>query len=104
MPRQPGESLHSAQATGQKRRTCARQATAENDMNLDRIEGGWMQLSGKLEEHWCALVGDQSGVDEARHTQLAGRVRVRHSASKVETERQLKDFLYRNRDWNLTRR
>ncbi len=74
------------------------------DMNRDRIEGSWKQLRGKAGERWSKLIGDESGVNAARHTRLAGSVQVRQGISKEETERQLRDFLYRNRDWNLSRR
>jgi uncharacterized protein YjbJ (UPF0337 family) len=73
-------------------------------MTRDRVEGSWKQISGKVREQWSQIVGDEWGVNAARHTQLAGRIQVRHGISKEETERQLRDFLYRNRDWDLSRR
>jgi uncharacterized protein YjbJ (UPF0337 family) len=76
----------------------------EKDMNRDRVEGSWKQLSGKVREQWSKFLGDESGVNAARHTQLAGSIEVRRAISKEETERQFRDFLYRNRDWDLSRR
>ena len=73
-------------------------------MNWDRVEGGWKQVSGKVGERWSKLIGDEPGVEAARHTQLAGSIQVRHGMSKEETERQVRDFLCRNRDWDLSRR
>ena len=73
-------------------------------MNRDRVEGNWKQFSGKMLERWSKLRGDASGVDAARYTQLAGAIQVRQGASKDETERQLAEFLSRNRDWDLSRR
>ena len=76
----------------------------ETDMNRDRVEGRLKQISGKLKEQWGKLTHDESGVDAGRRDQLAGSVQVRHAMSKEETERQVRDFLYRNRDWDLSRR
>jgi uncharacterized protein YjbJ (UPF0337 family) len=73
-------------------------------MNRDRVEGNLKQFSGKLKEQWGRLTHDESGVDAGRRDQLAGSVQVRHAMSKEETERQVRDFLYRNRDWDLSRR
>jgi uncharacterized protein YjbJ (UPF0337 family) len=73
-------------------------------MNRDRVEGNWKQFSGKLREQWGKLTRDDSGVDAGRRDQLAGSTQVRHAISKDETERQVRDFLYRNRDWDLSRR
>jgi uncharacterized protein YjbJ (UPF0337 family) len=73
-------------------------------MNRDLVEGSWRQLSGKVHEEWSKLIGDEAGVSAARHTQLAGSIQVRHGISKDETERQLKEFLHRNRGWDISRR
>lgn len=73
-------------------------------MNRDRVEGGWKQFSGKVGEQWSKFIGDDSGVSAARHTQLAGSIQVRRGKSKEEIERQVRDFMYRNRDWDLSRR
>ena len=73
-------------------------------MNRDRVAGSWKQFSGSVQEQWSRFVGDESGVSAAKHNQLAGRIQVRRGMSTEDTERQLKDFLDRNRDWDLSRR
>ncbi len=73
-------------------------------MNRDRIEGSWNLWGGKAEEQWSKLIGDESGLNAARQRQLAGSIQLRRGNSKEEAERQIRDFLYRNRDWNLSRR
>ena len=73
-------------------------------MNRDLVEGSWKQFSGKLKEQWGKLTQDDSCVESGRRDQLAGSMQVRHGLSKVEAERQVSDFLQRNRDWNLSRR
>ena len=72
-------------------------------MNRDRVEGNLKQLGGKLKEQWGNLTRNDVGVDAGRRDQLAGSIQVRHGLSKEEAERQVRDFLYRNRDWNLSR-
>ncbi len=73
-------------------------------MNRDRVEGNWKQFSGILREQWGKLTQDDSGVNAGRRDQLAGSIQVRHGVSKEESERQVRDFLYRNRNWDLSRR
>ena len=72
-------------------------------MNRDRVEGNWKQFSGKLKEQWGKLTHDALGTHAGKRDQLAGSIQVRHGMSKEETERQLRDFLYRHRDWDSSR-
>jgi uncharacterized protein YjbJ (UPF0337 family) len=73
-------------------------------MNRDRVEGNWKQFSGNVREQWGKFTGDESGVNAGKRDQLAGSIQELHGLSKDESARQLKDFLYRNRDWNLSKR
>jgi uncharacterized protein YjbJ (UPF0337 family) len=76
----------------------------EMEMNRDQVEGNWKQFSGKLREQWGKLTRDDLGMNAGKRDQLAGSIQVRHGISKEESERQVRDFLYRNRDWDLSRR
>ena len=71
-------------------------------MNRDRIAGKLKQLGGKLRQGWGRLTRDETGVNAGKRDQLAGSIQARHGMSKEEAERQLRDFLNRNRDWNLS--
>ena len=73
-------------------------------MNRDRVEGNWKQISGRVRAQWGRLTGDDSAVNAGKRDQLAGSIQELHGLSKEESERQLKDFLYRNRNWNLSKR
>lgn len=73
-------------------------------MNRDRVAGNWKQFNGNVQEQWSRFRGDASGVDAARHAQLAGSIQVRHGMSNEESERQLRDFENRNRNWIPSRR
>lgn len=73
-------------------------------MNRDRLEGKWKQLSGRLRERWGWLTEDQLSVVAGKHNQLAGRYQEQYGVAKEDGERQLRDFLRRNRDWDPSRR
>ena len=69
-------------------------------MNQDRFEGNWRQFGGKVKEQWGRLTNDPQREFAGRRDQLAGRIQERHGVAKEGADRQLKDFLDRNRDWN----
>lgn len=73
-------------------------------MNQDRLAGIWKQFSGKVKERWGELTGDPLVVTAGSRDQLAGRIQERYGDSKERAARQLKDFLDRNRNWNLSNR
>lgn len=68
-------------------------------MNPDRFEGNWKQFRGKVKEQWGRLTHDQRREAAGRRDQLAGRIQARRGFSKEEAERQLQEFLNRNRNW-----
>lgn len=68
-------------------------------MNRDRLQGNWKQISGKLQEHWGALTDDPLTAAAGRRDRLAGRVLEQRGISKQQADRQLEDFLVRNRNW-----
>ena len=70
-------------------------------MNRDRFEGIWKQFSGKVKEEWCRLTDDVPGVVTARREQRAGWIQEGRGISREAVARQLKEFLVRNRYWNL---
>ena len=69
-------------------------------MNRDRIEGNWKQFRGKLKQSWGTLTNNPLIVADGARDKLAGRVQERHGISYDEAERQLEDFLDRNRNWH----
>jgi uncharacterized protein YjbJ (UPF0337 family) len=74
------------------------------DMNRDRLEGTWKQLSGKVREQWCLLTGDAPGMIAARRDQRTGWNQEGRGIAKEAVADQLKGFMDRNRDWDLTDR
>jgi uncharacterized protein YjbJ (UPF0337 family) len=73
-------------------------------MNRDRFEGSWKQFGGKVKEQWGRLTADPGREFAGRRDQIAGRIQERYGISKEEAARQLKDFLDRNRNWDLSNR
>ncbi len=76
----------------------------EADVNRDRLEGKWKQLSGRWRERWGQLTDDRLSQFAGKHNQLAGRYQEQYGIAREESERQLSDFLHRNRDWDTSRR
>ena len=68
-------------------------------MNRDRLEGICMQFRGQLREHWGRLSIDPLSTVAGTRDRLAGRIREQRGIVKEATERQLKEFLERNRNW-----
>ena len=73
-------------------------------MNRDRIEGKWKQFSGSVREQWGRLTDDRLSVVAGKHNQVAGSIQEKCGIYKEEGERQLKEFLHRNRDCDSTSR
>ena len=73
-------------------------------MNQDRFAGIWKQFRGKVKGRWGKLTNNLLVVTAGTSDQLAGRIQERYGISKEEAARQLKDFLNRNRNWNLLNR
>ena len=73
-------------------------------MNRDRLEGKWKQFSGSVREQWGRITDDRLSVVAGKHDQLAGRYQEQYGITKEEGERQLREFLRRNRDWESSGR
>ena len=73
-------------------------------MNRDRFAGQWTQFTGIVREQWGRLPNDRLSVVAGKHDQLAGKHQEQYGIYKEESKRQLKEFLRRNRDWDLSNR
>lgn len=69
-------------------------------MNRDRIEGVWKQVRGRLKQGWGALTSSRLSAVAGAQSQLAGRIQERCGIAREESQRQLKRFLHRNRQWD----
>ena len=68
-------------------------------MNQDRINGIRLQFSGTLKEQWGRLTGDPRAVNAGKSDRFAGRILEQRGLSSQEANRQLDDFMRRNRNW-----
>lgn len=68
-------------------------------MNQDRLQGMRLQFSGTLKEQWGKLTGDRLAVNAGKSDRFAGRILEQRGISAQEANRQLADFMRRNRNW-----
>lgn len=64
----------------------------ETDMNWDRIQGQWKQVTGKVKAQWGKLTDDDLDVVAGRRDQLAGMIQERYGVAKDEAEKQLAEW------------
>ena len=69
-------------------------------MNRDRLIGTWKQFRGKAKERWGTLTGDPVAAAAGARDRLLGEIQEQRGASKEEADRQLDEFLRRNRNWS----
>ena len=68
-------------------------------MNQNRFHGICKQFSGKIKESWGRLINDPLLTAVGSFDQRAGRIEEQCSILARDSERQLKDFMIRNRNW-----
>ena len=73
-------------------------------MNRDRLKGKWKQFSGNVRERWGRLTDDRLSMVAGKHDQLAGRYQEQYGINAEESERQLREFRRRNRNWDPSKR
>jgi len=67
-------------------------------MNWDRIEGNWKMFKGKVKEQWGKLTDDDLDRVAGKREQLSGRIQERYGVAKDEADRQLTDWVDRQRE------
>jgi len=74
-------------------------------MNRERLHGIWKQLGGTVTERWGALIGDPLVAGAGRRNRLAGKIEQQRGILKQQADRELAQFISRNRHWrDLLRR
>ena len=66
-------------------------------MNWDEIEGNWKKFRGEIKERWGRLTDDNLDVIQGRRDKLAGELQRVYGIEKEEAEREIDDFLKRQR-------
>ncbi|MBC7622303.1 MAG: CsbD family protein [Aeromicrobium sp.] len=67
-------------------------------MNWDRIEGNWKQFKGNAQEQWGKLTDDQLDVIAGKRDHLVGKIQEAYGISKEVTEKQVADWLDRQKE------
>jgi uncharacterized protein YjbJ (UPF0337 family) len=62
-------------------------------MNWDRIEGNWKQVTGKAKVQWGKLTNDDFDIIAGRREQLAGKIQERYGIAKDEAEKQVSEWV-----------
>jgi uncharacterized protein YjbJ (UPF0337 family) len=68
-------------------------------MNNEIRRGIWLQLTGTLRQAWACVIADPRAAAKGRRDRLAGRVEEQRGLSKQAADRQLAEFMHRNRKW-----
>lgn len=70
-------------------------------VNRDQFNGRLQQLVGIIEECWGSVTDAPSLAARGRKTQFKGRILAERGLSTAQADRQLREFLYRHRDWKI---
>jgi len=62
-------------------------------MNSDQFKGKWMQLRGKVRQHWGKLTDDDLDRIKGKREELLGRIQERYGMAREEAEREVDRFL-----------
>jgi uncharacterized protein YjbJ (UPF0337 family) len=62
-------------------------------MNSETIQGNWMQLKGRVQQHWGRLTGSDLDQIDGRRTELVGKVQQLYGYAREEAEREVDAFL-----------
>ena len=73
----------------------------ENLMNSERLVGVCREFTAKMNETWGEITGDPLRVDAGRLGQIRAKNQQRSGIESEQSRRQMRDFLYRNRNWHI---
>jgi uncharacterized protein YjbJ (UPF0337 family) len=65
----------------------------ESEMDWNRIEGNWKQITGKVKEKWGKLTDDDLDVINGQREQLEGKIQERYGQAKDQVRRDIDDWL-----------
>ena len=64
----------------------------ETNMNWDRAEGNWKQISGRVKEQWGKLTDDVLVQIAGKRDQLVGKIQETYGIGRDEADRQGKEW------------
>ena len=72
--------------------------TQEACDGLDRVQGNWKQMKGKVKEKWGNLTDDDLDKIAGRRDQLEGKIQERYGIAKDQAKKDI-DTWYNNQTW-----
>ena len=66
-------------------------------MNWDEIQGNWKKFKGDIKERWGRLTDDELDIIQGRRDKLAGELQRVYGIERDEAEREIEDFLKREK-------
>jgi len=70
-------------------------------MNQDRLAGIFTQCVGQLKQQWGAVTHDAAIERSGILDQIAGKAREDYGSSREASANQLREFVDRNRNWQM---
>ena len=70
-------------------------------MSGEQWVGACRQFAARINETLGELTGDPRRVEAGRRGQIAAKNQQRRCIEREESARQMRDFLYRNRNWHI---
>jgi len=64
-------------------------------MDLNRLEGNWRQIKGKVKEKWGKLSDDDLSVINGNREQLEGKIQERYGFARDRIRRDIDDWFCR---------
>jgi len=61
-------------------------------MVLNRVEGNWKQVQGKVKEKWGKLTDDDLTAINGHRDQLEGKIRERYGLSKDQARKEIDEW------------
>lgn len=72
-------------------------------MNWDIVKGNWKQFKGNVQSQWGKLTDDHLDVIQGNREQLAGKIQEQYGLSKEETEKQLRNFEEKYKEYETSK-
>ena len=70
-------------------------------MNQEQVSGIWMQVFGRLKQHWGVLTNRADIIVAGTRDQLDGEAQEQYGALIEKSANQLQDFQEQHRHWEL---
>ena len=67
-------------------------------MNWDTAKGNWTLFKGNVKLQWGKLTDDHLSKLAGRHDQVTGKIQKTYAATKLATEKQIKEFVGPHKD------